>query len=199
MAMHVASKLAGDYNGSGGREVVSVAEGEEPEAFWSALGGKGEYASGHDDHTDEAREPRLFHCSNATGTFRVEEIEMFQQSDLLDDDVMILDVFSQLYVWVGSASNRDESAKAMEFAQAFISNATDGRSNDIPIVRISANNEPMMFTSYFLGWDPELGQKNKFEDPYEKKLREAAAKKAGTAAADAPGVYMMYIYVYFLT
>lgn len=189
MAIHIATKLAAEYNGTGGREVVHVEEGAESGEFWTALGGQGEYASTHhDDSSEDARDPRLFHCSNATGAFKVEEVEMFQQSDLLDDDVFILDVFSQLYVWVGSASNKEESSKAIEFAQSFISNATDGRSNDIPIVRISANNEPMMFTSYFMGWDAELFQKNKFEDPYEKKLREAAAKKAGIPVAEMPVV-----------
>lgn len=186
MALHIANKLAGDFNGSGGRETVSVEEGCEPPEFWAAIGGQGEYASGYENDTEDAREPRLFHCSNAAGTFKVEEVEMFQQIDLLDEDVFILDVYSQLYVWVGSGSNTEERSKAMEFAQSFINNATDGRSNDIPIVRISANNEPLMFTSYFMGWDTELFNKNKFEDPYEKKLREAAAKKAGTAVADAP-------------
>jgi hypothetical protein len=46
------------------------------------------------------------HYAMLCNAMQVEEVEMFQQSDLLDEDVFILDVFSQLYVWVGTASNR---------------------------------------------------------------------------------------------
>ena len=65
---------------SPGREVVKVPEGSEPEEFWAALGGKGEYAS----NNWLAQElpnypPRLFQCSNATGKFTVEEIFDFAQ------------------------------------------------------------------------------------------------------------------------
>lgn len=187
MAVHLATKLAGEYNGTGGRAVVPVHEGSEPGEFWTALGGQGEYAAVH-DVDDSTHEPRLFHCSNATGTFRVEEIDQFQQEDLLEDDVMILDVFSQLFVWVGAQSNAAESAKAMEFAQAFVNNATDGRSTDIPIVRITSGSEPGMFTSFFHGWDENKANKNKFEDPYEKRLQAEKAKKAAAAPAAAAPV-----------
>jgi hypothetical protein len=40
MAIHIANKLAGEYNGCGGREALSVEEGAEPEEFWAALGGQ---------------------------------------------------------------------------------------------------------------------------------------------------------------
>jgi hypothetical protein len=178
----VAHKFAASFNGTGGRAVVDFEERSEPAEFWAALGGQGEYVSSTPGE-DASREPRLFQCSNSTGTFRVEEIEMFEQEDLLDDDVMLLDVYSQLYVWIGSQANAAESAKAIEFANAFIHNATDGRSSDIPIVRITSGNEPAMFTTYFVGWDPELFNKKSFEDPYEKKLREANEKKNAAAGS----------------
>lgn len=45
---------------------------------------------------DSPREPRLFLCSNATGTFKVEEVFNFSQDDLQDDDVMLLDTYTQV-------------------------------------------------------------------------------------------------------
>lgn len=40
--------------------------------------------------------PRLFECSNQTGTFIATEITNFDQTDLDEDDVMLLDIWDQV-------------------------------------------------------------------------------------------------------
>ena len=124
----------------------------------------------------------------------MEEIPDYTQEDMLDDDVMMVDVGTSVYLWIGSGANREEKEKALETAQKFITAAAehgDGRDADCPIVQVSAGNEPLLFTQFFPGWDPEFADKNKFVDPYEAKL--AAMKKAkgasgGGAADDAPAL-----------
>ena len=81
-----------------------------------------------------------------------------------------------MFVWVGSQSNDEERARGLKTAQDFIAAATDGRDQDGPIVVIAAGNEPDMFTSYFLPWDPEYTTKHTFKDPYQARLD--AAKEA---------------------
>ena len=81
-----------------------------------------------------------------------------------------------MFVWVGSQSNDEERTRGLKTAQDFISAAVDGRDLDVPIVVIAAGNEPDMFTSYFLPWDPEYTSKHTFKDPYQAKLD--AAKEA---------------------
>ena len=39
---------------------------------------------------------RLFSASTATGSFKVEEVDNFDQSDLNDKDVFLLDTFNQV-------------------------------------------------------------------------------------------------------
>ena len=57
-----------------------MTEGSEPAAFWDALGGKTEYASGKWlESVVPNHPPRLFQCSNASGRFKVEEIFDFSQ------------------------------------------------------------------------------------------------------------------------
>jgi hypothetical protein len=43
----------------------------------------------------------------------------------------------------------------LQVARDFIAAASDGRDKDQPIVSVNAGNEPDIFTTYFLPWDPE--------------------------------------------
>jgi hypothetical protein len=167
------------------REVVAVAEGSEPDEFWAGLGGKGEYAEAPEGEPLPS-EPRLFHCTDRFGSFQVEEIHNFTQDDMLNDDVMMLDVGTTVYLWVGAEANREEKTKAMDVAQKYIASASDGRDNDVPIMQVSSGKEPLMFTQWFADWDHDLYEKNKFVDPYEAKLRAAAAAKAEAAGLPPP-------------
>lgn len=56
-----------------GMETIEVKEGDEPDEFWALLGGKTEYYSVKEGEI-APRDPRLFQCSNATGSFKVEEV-----------------------------------------------------------------------------------------------------------------------------
>jgi len=44
--------------------------------------------------------------TNCTGAFAVDEVFNYAQSDLIDDDVMLLDCFTQVFLWIGSQSVR---------------------------------------------------------------------------------------------
>jgi len=147
------------------KAVKEIDEGTEPADFWSALGGKGTYASSP-ALIGDAHEPRLFQCSNASGAFRVDEVFNFNQDDLDDDDVFILDTFDEIYVWVGSGANETEKKMALESAIGYVETATDGRSKDTPILRITSGSEPPLFTAFFQGWDSSRS------DAYERKLKE---------------------------
>ena len=74
-ADNIAKILQAHSNGPPGtappaRELVSVAEGEEPEEFWNGIGGKGEYAEAPPGEPMPS-EPRLFHLTNKFGAFQV--------------------------------------------------------------------------------------------------------------------------------
>lgn len=98
-----------------------VREGEEPQIFWDALGGKKEYVSVKDekDDTMDVRPPRLFHCSNDKGYFYAEEVFDFTQDDLEEDDVMILDTFKTAFLWLGKDCNAVEKKEGLLTLQVF--------------------------------------------------------------------------------
>ncbi|CAM9773741.1 unnamed protein product [Ectocarpus sp. 12 AP-2014] len=182
------SKMVLDHGDVSGRTVTTVEEGSEPEAFWDALGGMGEYPKSSEAE-EVSQEPRLFQVSNATGKLAVTPVCNFDQSDLCADDVMLLDTVSSVFVWVGPQANETERSESMNVAQQYINTASDGRSPDTPVLQVAAGNEPPLFTQHFRGWDPLLTDKNTFVDPYQAKL--AAAKeeeaKMETKYAEAPG------------
>nr|XP_046153187.1 gelsolin-like isoform X3 [Oncorhynchus gorbuscha] len=81
-----------------GVSASELAEGEEAEDFWDALGGKADYrTSARLKNKMDVHPPRLFACSNKTGQFVIEEVpgEMTQE-DLAPDDVMLLDTWEQV-------------------------------------------------------------------------------------------------------
>uniref|UniRef100_A0A8C9T713 Scinderin like b n=1 Tax=Scleropages formosus TaxID=113540 RepID=A0A8C9T713_SCLFO len=153
-AKHVVGVLGGS--------ATDVAEGKEPEAFWSALGGKKQYQTSK-SLQKTIKPPRLFGCSNKTGRLVAEEVPGdFTQSDLATDDVMLLDTDEQLYIWVGKDANDTEKAGAPKIAQEYLaSDPRGGRS--IPIVTIKQGSEPMTFTGWFLAWDTSLWDKDPLE------------------------------------
>jgi len=136
----------------GSRKVVTVTEGSEPDTFWEALGGKAEYASAKES-VEGQRDPRLFQCSNVTGSFKLTEAFNFVQDDLINDDVMILDLFTDVFVWIGKDSQKEEKDKALATAMDFVAKSSDGRSKSTPIWKVNAGLEPPNFTACFLGWD----------------------------------------------
>lgn len=165
-----------------GKEIENVPEGNERPAFWEALGGKAEYASAKVLSDPEARDPRLFQCSNSRGYFYVEEIFDFDQSDLIEDDVMLLDVGNELYVWVGKGANDEEKRKALETAVEYVKTDPSGRDPDTPIYQIKQGYEPPTFTACFMAWDVDKWNGGK---TYEELCAELTAGNAGSSSAAA--------------
>ncbi|DAA32387.1 villin-1 [Bos indicus] len=132
-----------------------VVEGQEPANFWLALGGKAPYAS-----TKRLQEenlvitPRLFECSNQTGRFLATEIPDFNQDDLEEDDVFLLDVWDQVFFWIGKNANEDEKKAAATTVQEYLKTHPGGRDLETPIIVVKQGHEPPTFTGWFLAWDP---------------------------------------------
>jgi len=162
-----------------GIELIALQEGSEPDEFWEALGGKAEYARYPEGLNDDF-EPRLFQMTNTYGSMDVIEVCNFTQEDLVDDDVMILDTYNVVYVWVGTGANEQEKREAQSVANTFVKTMSeqDGRDQHTPIISFSAGYEPANFKSFFLAWDENYMKKKTFIDPYEAKLQKLKEEKA---------------------
>ena len=88
--------------------------------------------------------------------FTVEEIYDFAQEDLIAEDIMLLDTYDEVFVWIGSGANATEKKLAVETAAAYVTNAPDHRKGeDTPIVVVKQGFEPKIFTAHFPGWNAE--------------------------------------------
>ncbi|KAI3358580.1 hypothetical protein L3Q82_014713 [Scortum barcoo] len=132
-----------------------IMEGNEPANFWAALGGKKKYqTSGGLESQTMAHPPRLFGCSNKTGRFIIEEVPgEFTQEDLAEDDVMLLDVWDQVFVWIGVDANQQEKTESVRSAKQYIETDPSGRDKETPVVVVRQGHEPPTFTGWFLAWD----------------------------------------------
>uniref|UniRef100_A0AAR2LJ50 Villin-1 n=1 Tax=Pygocentrus nattereri TaxID=42514 RepID=A0AAR2LJ50_PYGNA len=140
------------------REKQVIAEGQEPADFWVNLGGKSQYASGksrlHEDNSQIT--PRMFECSNKTGRFVATEISNFNQDDLDENDVMLLDIWDQVFLWIGRGANDTEKKEAVVTAQEYLKTHPAGRDPDTPILVVKQGFEPPTFTGWFHAWDPHM-------------------------------------------
>ncbi|KAL4629652.1 adseverin [Arapaima gigas] len=132
-----------------------ITEGQEPADFWSALGGMKPYQSSEGLESKEmVHPPRLFACSNKTGRFIIEEVPgEFTQDDLAEDDVMLLDVWDQVFVWIGKDANEEERTESVKSAKTYIETDPAGRDKRTPMVIVKQGHEPPTFTGWFLAWD----------------------------------------------
>ncbi|NWR50729.1 VILI protein, partial [Regulus satrapa] len=132
-----------------------IAEGQEPPEFWLALGGKSQYASNKRlQEENPTVSPRLFECSNKTGTFLATEIIDFTQDDLEESDVYLLDTWDQVFLWIGKGANESEKEAAAVLAQEYLRSHPSGRDLGTPIIVVKQGYEPPTFTGWFLAWDP---------------------------------------------
>ncbi|CAN9506309.1 unnamed protein product [Ophioblennius macclurei] len=162
-----------------------VMEGQEPADFWIALGGKAPYASDKRLHREEpAHSPRLFECSNQTGRFRMTEVDDFAQNDLDEEDVMLLDTWEEIFLWVGNYANQKETKEAWNSAQEYLQMHPAGRDLSTPIIFIKQGHEPLTFTGWFHAWDPHKWSGGNSYEEMKRKLNDPASLSQITVGLD---------------
>jgi len=160
-------------------EAVVLEEGSETRWFWDAIGGEEPYYTGPKKKKALRIPPRLFHCSNSSGKFVVEEIADFDQEDLDDDDVMILDTYDEIFIWVGSGANEFEKKESYKTAYSYLNSDPTGRTADNTVIIVVRQGfEPPQFTGHFHPWDTEIWAGGK---TFQELIEEVGRENAGIA------------------
>lgn len=153
-----------------GVQARKMFEGKETTVFLGHLGGRSDYPA-LPETRDGPRELRLFHVlSAASNPLKVKEVPGFLQDDLASEDVMVLDTMQEVFVWVGAAVPEAEKREAFAAGARYVDlvAASESRSRDTTVIKLSEGYEVPMFTGFFDAWDPrKLGI---FVDPYDLRL-----------------------------
>ncbi|KAL5109592.1 Protein flightless-1 [Taenia crassiceps] len=144
--------ICGQIYNKSDTKVEMLSEGEEPEAFWTALGGKGKY----DNTADYMQYSRLFRLSNDAGYFHAsEKCADFCQDDLVNDDVMMLDNGEQVYLWLGKKTSDVEVKLSLQAAKLYKEHMARSQPSRPRQLKLTAKNaEPFLFRRCFHGWGP---------------------------------------------
>lgn len=129
-----------------------VTEGKEPAVFTTLLGAKKPYADEFKEKVLERRPPCLLFYH--PDTHQVENIDDFQQEDLSEEDVYVLDMYNQIFVWYGERVESDTRRQLSDIAKEYIRQDPAGREFDLVSVWIvSQRSEPFAFTKHFRSWN----------------------------------------------
>ncbi|ORX61228.1 actin depolymerizing protein [Piromyces finnis] len=138
-----------------GHPVITVYDQDDRDAgpFWKAIGGKGVIAKESSNErlfeAPASNEKILFRLSNSSGAmiFKEEARGDLKLSMLDPDDVFIVDVGAEIYIWVGNKSNVIEKTRAFQYAMDYVKD--NNKSSNIPITRVVEGNENGRFMSFF--------------------------------------------------
>ncbi|KAE9601650.1 putative villin headpiece, villin/Gelsolin, ADF-H/Gelsolin-like domain-containing protein [Lupinus albus] len=157
-------------------------EGTESEKFWEILGGKTEYPS-KKIVKDAENDPHLFSCNFSKGELKVKEIYNFSQDDLMTEDIFILDIHSEIFVWIGQQFDPKNRLQALTIGEKFLEHdfLQEKVSCVAPIYVVMEDSEPPFFTRFFK-W--ESAKSAMLGNSFQRKL--TIVKNGGTLPLDKP-------------
>lgn len=127
-----------EARGGGNCEITLDVE-DENEEFWELLGGKGKIAPAVEDAKGSAKEEKkMYVVSDEEGPVKVKEVAL-SKSSLVSDDVCLVDAGSNVYVWIGKGSTKDEKQQAMMLTSRYLH--AMGRYEDTCVTRIMEGQE----------------------------------------------------------
>lgn len=145
----IAEQIAREKLSSNTADVAVIHEGQEPDEIFKSLGGRQEY----DKDSSYMNNLRLFKCSNDKGYFCIsEERTDFSQENLSDDDIMILDNGSQVFLWIGPKSSDIEVRLAYKSAEVYVKNLAKKESKSRQLLLTLKGKESRRFTKCFHAW-----------------------------------------------
>lgn len=72
---------------------------------------------------------------------------------MMNDDIMLLDAYQTIYVWIGNKSNDFEKRGAFKSAQKYIDSVRDERDKEaVQIIEVEAGKELPSFAVHFPEW-----------------------------------------------
>ncbi|CAI9718398.1 advillin-like isoform X2 [Octopus vulgaris] len=149
-----------------------IPEGHEKPEFWNCLGGFEPYMNDKQiQNLSAEHRPRLFCFSKISEPMKVEEIYNFEQKDLIPDDIMLIDTWDSIFLWIGNDVRHDDKKQANTLILQYLENDPAFRHTDIPIYRVYQGYEPAIFSGFFTDWNESFWENDTTFEQLEKQLK----------------------------
>lgn len=141
--------LVSDRNGKPKIEVIDQEDTQFPDGFWDILGGQPDEIKdddGDDDEWEKKSEKIMFELSDENGSLTFTEVAKGKRCTLQvlkSDNVFIIDIGSELFIWVGKGASQQEKAKAMKNMMNYMEEYD--RPKWLPITKILEGSETSTF------------------------------------------------------
>ncbi|KAJ8416680.1 hypothetical protein AAFF_G00325580 [Aldrovandia affinis] len=86
---------------------------------------------------------------------------------------MLLDIWDQVFLWMGKGANNLEKEAAVTTAQEYLQTHPGGRDVNTPIILIKQGLEPPTFIGWFHAWDPHMWSHGKCYEELKAELGDA--------------------------
>lgn len=139
-----------------GKDFEIMLESKEKENFFEMLGGKMQYATQLKKHVSDVRQARLFNCTKVNEILQAEEIFFFTQADLRPENIMLLDFFTVVYLWIGNLSSKEDQRQSLGMVLEYLQTDPCGRDINVPIIQLNQGCEPPTFIGFFPNWDKKF-------------------------------------------
>ena len=152
-ALDVTKGIRDDERG-GKCKILACDQGSELPEFWEGIGGKGAVkAAVSDDVVETKSAPKLIKVSDASGSLVKTEIASgtLSKSMLETSDVYLLDVGSEVSVWIGKGATAEEKKGGMKIATDYCHEG--GRPKGTKVSKVMEGAEPTAFKSNFSTWN----------------------------------------------
>eukprot|EP01006_Ploeotia_vitrea_P060007 TRINITY_DN75139_c0_g1_i1.p1 TRINITY_DN75139_c0_g1~~TRINITY_DN75139_c0_g1_i1.p1 ORF type:complete len:374 (-),score=84.86 TRINITY_DN75139_c0_g1_i1:81-1151(-) len=130
-ARELSSQIADENGGN----VTVINQGEEPEEFWAGLGGQGDVQESEGSRAllnEEPADKKVFCLSEEEDALNFAELEGAET--LASDNVFVVDVGDEVFVWIGTDSSAKEKRCGLHYAQKYITNS--GKEVATPITAV---------------------------------------------------------------
>jgi len=135
-----------------GKPKVHVLDGlEDNDLFWKTLGGKPTKDQLPKETPDDSKKTHtisLHQLSDASGQLKLTEVSTgsCKKTHLKSDDVFIVDIGTEAFVWVGKNASKKEKALALNYATMYFKHH---KRDWTPAVRVCEGQEPKDFWKHF--------------------------------------------------
>jgi len=114
---------------------------EPTTAFWQLLGGRVASIRSASEGGSDAKPTvtkAMYQLSDASGSLKITEVP-FSRANLSGNDVFLIDVGSEVFVWVGNASSHEERRHALQYGQTYLNK--QGKPAYTPVCRVMQGGE----------------------------------------------------------